>query len=124
MLRKILDHVGRLRQYFIAGHSRWFALVLSLMNFTLIFFNLLWVDLYFIPEELKDFLVFFLIFMTGYIPLSIIVGYFDLRKGTFWAETQIALEVNPVFVKLFLELSAIRNDLKQLEKKLSSDEMS
>lgn len=117
ILRRILDKIGRLRTYFLAGHSRWFALILSLTSFTLIFFNFLWIELVFIPEELKQFSVFFLLFMMGYIPLSILVGYFDLHKGTFHAEVNVSLEVNPVNMKLFQELSDIREELRLLNQK-------
>jgi len=52
--RSGLNRLGRYRQYFVSGHSRWFVFLMGLSNFSLIFFNFMWVKLSFVPDVLKS----------------------------------------------------------------------
>ncbi|MFX0050463.1 MAG: hypothetical protein ACFE8U_04135 [Candidatus Hermodarchaeota archaeon] len=103
-LRKWIDKGGRVRQYFIRGHSNWFALVLSLINFTLIFYNLLFKNLFFVPDVLKSYSVFFIIFGVLYFPMAAILGWLDFKKGTYKAEQVLTMEVSPIWREVFQKL--------------------
>ncbi|MFX1507168.1 MAG: hypothetical protein ACFFDC_13895 [Promethearchaeota archaeon] len=105
MLRKLIDRLARLKQYFLRGHNSWFALAFSLLNFTLIFYNLLFKNLFFIPEILKSYLIFFMIFSSIYFPLTIILGWLDFKKGTYKAEQALALEISPIWNQVFTKLT-------------------
>lgn len=94
---KILISYSRL--YFLRGHAQWFALVFSLSNFTLIFYNLLFVNLDFIPDFFKDYLVFFCLFMFFYFPISIIVGWYDYNRGTFQITNRKIGRIDPNWIK-------------------------
>ncbi len=119
--RKGLDKLGKYRQYFLAGHSRWFVFLMGLSNFSLIFYNFLWVKLSFVPDVLKNEFVFLMIFFSLYIPSVTIFGRWDLIKGTFKAETNVSRDVNPIIKEQFERFDRIEKQneeiLKQLEEK-------
>ena len=105
MLRKLIDRLARLKQYFLRGHSAWFALAFSLLNFTLIFYNLFFKNLFFIPEILKSYSIFFMIFGSMYFPIAAILGWLDFKKGTYKAEQALALEISPIWKEVFMKLT-------------------
>ena len=115
-LRQLIDQTSRIKQYFLRGHNSWFALVFSILNFTLIFYKLLLESLDFLPESLRSYAVFFVLFSAVYFPLSTILGYFDIKKGTFAAEQTLSKEYSPVWLEVFERLSRLeQSDLKILE---------
>jgi len=113
-LRKIIDQGARTRQYFLRGHSNWFALAFSLLNFTLIFYNLLFKNLFFIPEFLKSYLVFFIVFGCLYLPLATIFGYLDFKKGTYRAEQLLSREISPIWNEVFEKLDKLEQENQEL----------
>lgn len=123
-LRKLIDRLARLKQYFLRGHSAWFALAFSLLNFTLIFYNLLFKNLFFIPETLKSYSIFFMIFGSMYFPVAIILGWLDFKKGTYKAEQILALEISPIWNQVFTKLTNLEkaneiliSELQKMQKK-------
>ena len=124
MLRKLIDRLARLKQYFLRGHNAWFALAFSLLNFTLIFYNLLFKNLFFIPEILKSYSIFFIIFGSMYFPITIILGWLDFKKGTYKAEQRLALEISPIWNQVFTKLTNLEkaneillSELQKMQKK-------
>ena len=113
-LRMMIDEGARLRQFFLRGHSTWFALAFSLVNFTLIFYNLLFVKLFFIPEIFKSFSIFFIIFVSLYFPFATIIGYLDFRKGTYRAEQQLTKDLSPIWQDLFNKLEHLEKQNQEL----------
>ncbi len=116
--RKGLDRLGRYRQYFIAGHSRWFVFIIGLTQFGLIFYNFMWIRLTFLPLVFRSELFFYPVWFMLYFPFTTVFGYWDLTYGTFQAETKVSLEVNPIWKRLFKELEAIKRDLEELKQQL------
>jgi len=116
-LRLMIDRVARLRQYFLRGHSNWFALAFSLINFTLIFYNLLFKNLFFIPEIFKSYSIFFIIFGISYFPTAAIIGWLDFKKGTYKEEQRLSLEISPIWQEVFKKL----NNLEEVNKELLSE---
>jgi len=113
-LRRSIDKGARLRQYFLRGHSGWFSLFLSLLNFTLIFYNLLFKNLFFIPEELKHYSIFFIVFGACYFPLASLFGWLDFRKGTYKAEQALTREISPIWHEVFMKLENIEQSNESL----------
>ena len=119
--RQGLDRLGRYRQYFIAGHSRWFVFIMGLSNFSLIFYNFLWIKLPFVPDVMKNEFIFLMIFFVFYFPSVGLFGYWDLTKGTFKAETNVSLEVNPIWQRLFRELGEMDKKINVINQKLEEE---
>ncbi len=112
LLRKGIDRTARIKQYFLRGHSAWFALLFSLLMFTLIVYNLLVKNLFFIPDELKSYSIFLILFGSIYFPLATLLGYLDFRKGTFSAEQIMQQELSPIWKDLFMRLTKLEEDNK------------
>ncbi|MFX1512972.1 MAG: hypothetical protein ACFFCQ_10325 [Promethearchaeota archaeon] len=113
-LRKKIDRGARLRQYFLRGHASWFALAFSLINFTLITYNFSFKNLYFVPDILKRFSIYFVLFIVSYFPIAAIVGYLDFKKGTYRAEQELTREISPVWSALFQEIEEIKEHNKKI----------
>lgn len=124
-LRKWIDRLSIIKQYFLRGHNAWFALFFSIINFTLIFYNLLFEKLFFIPAYLKSYLIFFIIFGILYFPLATIIGFLDFKKGTYSAEASLQKEVNPVTREIFARFAKLEQDnqkILELLDKLEQDQ--
>ena len=109
----ILYTIGRMKVFFLRGHSSWFVLILQVVNFTLIFFNYLFITLGFIPEELKTYGLFFFVFLLFYIPICIIFGYLDMKRGSYSSEINVYKEYSPIWKDLFQKLDQIEKKLSQ-----------
>lgn len=119
-IRTIIDRGSRYKQYFLRGHNQWFALAFSLINFTLIFYKLLLENLVFIPDHLKSYTLFLILFGLTYFPFATIIGFYDFKKGTFNAEQKLSREISPIWKELFSRIEKLENNgadlLKILEK--------
>jgi hypothetical protein len=126
--RIVIDRGSRIKQYFLRGHNQWFALAFSLINFTLIFYKLLLENLVFIPDYLKSYALFVILFGLTYFPFATIIGYYDYKKGTFNAEQNLAKEISPIWKELFSRIEKLENNgenviaiLEKLEEKASEN---
>ena len=81
MLRRTARRLRDLWIYFKAGHSGYLTFTLSIMNFVVLQHRLLIQYIPFLSKYLSSLTSFFLIFMFTYIPLAIVIGYFEYRKG-------------------------------------------
>lgn len=108
----MMEQLGRYKQYFLRGHSQWFSLLLSLVNFTLIFYNFFFDKLSFIPDQLKSFPAFFVLFMFLYVPISSAVGLADLKRGTFKSENELMYQINPIWRDLKETLTRIERRIE------------
>ncbi|MFQ5979585.1 MAG: hypothetical protein ACE5OZ_15765 [Candidatus Heimdallarchaeota archaeon] len=117
-LRQSIDRLARLKQYFLRGHSAWFHLLFSLIVFTLIVNNLLIKNLNFVPDEIKSYSVFVIIFGSIYFPLATLLGFLDFRKGTFAAEQVLHQEMSPIWQDVFLRLTALEKGNQELLEQL------
>lgn len=106
-LKSALWNLSLVRSYFLRGHNNWFAYVMSLLNFITISFYLLIDSLTFVPESFK-FRYYILLFVLLYVPLAVIVGYWDLKKGTYKVEQTLAKNLSPIWTDLFTQLDQIK----------------
>jgi len=67
--------------YFKAGHSGYLTFTLSIMNFITLQHRLLISYVPFLSQYLEKLSTFVVVFFLTYIPLAVLVGYFDFRKG-------------------------------------------
>lgn len=99
----MIDKISRYKQYFLRGHTGWFSLALSLINFSLIFYSFFLGNI--IPG--LGFLPFFLIFFVFYSSICTIVGFIDLRKGTYKGEASMYYELSPIWQDITNRLTRI-----------------
>lgn len=116
IMRKLLNGVGKFKVYFLRGHNSWFYFAFWLVNFTIIIYKLLLEDII-LPEWMR-FSYFFLLFCFIYVPLAILIGRFDFKRGTFRGEMDVTLDVNPIVQKQFKNQEKIISEQKELREEL------
>ena len=67
--------------YFKAGHSGYLTFLISIMNFITLQHRFLISSIPFLSQYLEKLSTFVVFFFLTYIPLAVLVGYFDFRKG-------------------------------------------
>ena len=85
---------------FRQGHSFYLILLLSVSNFILIFHRLLIERVGFLNEIFSQLWFFFLIFVLGYIPVAVLIGYWH-KKTQLKIDTEMVMRQNPLFAKGF-----------------------
>jgi hypothetical protein len=118
MANSILYKLSEARTYFIRGHGQWLTYPISIINFISISFYLLIDNLTIIPEELKLLRYWIILFISTYFPLAIIIGYFDMKKGTYRVEQRMAKNLSPIWVEVFEKLDNLDNQQKEIMSKL------
>ena len=114
MAKNILYKLSEARTYFIRGHGNWLAYPISMLNFISISFYLLIDNLTIIPEEFKLLRYYLLLFVFTYIPGAIIIGYLDMKRGTYRVEQRMAKELSPLWNEVFDRLNRIEENQEKL----------
>ena len=86
--------------YFRRAHSTYFIYFISFANFIVIQYRLLIEYVPFLKYMFNSLLAFALTFMAIYIPLSIIIGWLDYKKGLVRTEVSLLAQRNPFFKDL------------------------
>ena len=81
MMRKIARKSRDLWIYFKAGHGGYLVYSMSIMNFIVLQHRLLIQYVPFLDKYLSKLSTFVALFFLTYIPLAVILGYFEYRKG-------------------------------------------
>lgn len=101
------------KYYFIRGHNQYLAFIISIFNFIVIQFELVWrkaLESFGIYISIFDFTV---IFGIIYFPIIIYLGRFDIkhRKGSLKVEQNLIKQNSPIYIELF-------ETLERLEQKI------
>ena len=81
MSRKIARILRDLWIYFKAGHGGYLVYSLSILNFIVLQHRLLISYVPFLSKYLSKLSTFIAFFFITYIPLAIVIGHFEFRKG-------------------------------------------
>jgi hypothetical protein len=81
MMRKTARKFRDLWIYFKAGHGGYLVYSMSIMNFIVLQHRLLIQYIPFLSKYLNKLSTFVALFFLTYIPLAVILGYFEYRKG-------------------------------------------
>jgi hypothetical protein len=81
MLRNIARKSRDLWIYFKAGHGGYLVYSMSIMNFIVLQHRLLIQYVPFLSKYLSKLSTFVALFFLTYIPLAVILGFFEYRKG-------------------------------------------
>ncbi len=81
MIRKSARTLRDLWIYFKTGHSGYLVYSMSLLNFVVIQHRMLISYIPILAQYLSRLGTFFMVFMFTYIPLAIVIGFFEFRKG-------------------------------------------
>jgi len=114
---------------FRQGHSIYLIFVLTFINFILISYRLLIEKVTYFKEIIPELWIFAVLFISIYLPASILIGYWH-RKTQLKIETTLIQQQNPLMAKMFRtlldvqtgkasekEIQEFRNMLQEIEKK-------
>ena len=109
----IMVFLGKLRFYWQRGYST-IAIFMSMFNFTILLYNFILKDSSLIPEKYNNFWICSGGLITVAIPLVILLGWKDFRKGT-WRQEQIhAAENSPIWTKNFRIIERIEKKVDEM----------
>ena len=86
--------------YFRRGHNTYLVFLMSFANFIVIQYRLLIEYVPFLKYMFSSLTAFALTFIAIYIPLSIIIGWLDYKKGLVRTEVSLLAQRNPFFKDL------------------------
>lgn len=81
MIRKSGRTLRDIWIYFKTGHSGYLVYTLSMLNFVVLQHRFLISYIPFLSQYIKRLSTFIMLFAITYIPLAILVGYYEFRKG-------------------------------------------
>jgi hypothetical protein len=105
----------RARTYFFRGHNAWFQFFLAMFNFLVIQYQLFIVDFNLQWLFFNNFFVFAIIFLNIYVTVSIFVGRWDYKRGSFGTDATIQTLQNPPIKELIDDVKEIKAIIKQKE---------
>lgn len=115
--RTTLDLIGQYKLYFLRGYQGYFALILSVVNTSAIMYYLIIDNLTAIPDWIR-YSTFSAIFIILLLFGGIIVGRFDMRRGTFRREQEELGKRSPLWSRVFKQLDRIEKRLDEIERRI------
>ena len=111
MKKPFRDIIGDLRIYFLRGHSSWLGFVMTLVNFALIFYNFFWIKINWLPDWLKVEYMFITLFLLVYFPLATLLGYWDMKRGTFQSGQRTWRANDPIWKEVHEKLDTLLREI-------------
>lgn len=99
-------------EYFKRGHNSYFGFAISIFNFANISFVTL-VSLNVFEPSIFSYILLLIIFFCTYIPLTILIGRWDYKKGSFLVLQNLVRERSPLYLELFERLERIEKKLEE-----------
>ena len=93
--------------YFRQGHSSYWAFFINFANFIVLQWALLLQNIDFIEAIFGSILVFSITFMIIYVPISIITGWFDFKRGAVPVQKRLGSLSDPWRMDITLVLKLI-----------------
>ena len=107
---------GRLLRYwtyFRRGHGVYLIFAISFLNFVVIQWRLLIEQIEPLEALFQHFYIFTILFFLTYVPLAIIIGWIDYKRGAVPVDATVAAKANPWvrdLAKAILLLAEGKND--------------
>ncbi|RLF14838.1 MAG: hypothetical protein DRJ66_05345 [Thermoprotei archaeon] len=94
-LRNPKDTLFRWSVYFRRGHSMYLVFIISFANFVVIQYRLLIQYIPLLKYIFTNLVIFALAFFLVYIPLAILIGWWDTKRGTVPISSRVMAKANP-----------------------------
>lgn len=108
----------RLWIYFRRGHGNYLAFLLSFVNFIVIQYRLLIQKIPQLQSLFPSLLVFMAVFFAIYIPVCVLIGYFDYKRFSVIQENILIAKANPYSRDLARALILLADGKKKEAKKI------
>ena len=92
---KLKERLSRYWTYFRRGHSIYLAFLISFANFVAIQYNLVIKNVAFLKDLFTHLTYFAAIFALLYIPIAVVIGWYDYRKFAVPTESALRSMASP-----------------------------
>lgn len=107
--------------YFRRGHGVYLAFAITFLNFIVLQWSLLIEQIEPLRALLGQLYVFAIVFFVTYIPLAVIIGWMDYKRGSVQVDQAVAIKVSPwhqdISKALILLAEGKREEVMELMKK-------
>ena len=115
-----IETVWLWKAYFTRGHANYFMMIITMWNFIVIQFELLWREVlenYGIYISIIDFSA---MLVLSYFPIAALIGRYDYRHptGAVKVEQELMMEVSPIYKKIYKNQEEIQENQEVLNNKL------
>ena len=104
--------VWRIWYYFRRGHGNYLSFFMSLGTFTIVSYKLLIEKMPMMEGIFNNMTVFLLIFIICYGILTVIIGWQDMKRGSYRTESVLIFDRNPRFAEMYDRLERIEKILE------------
>jgi len=116
--RLSINKILRLWVYFRRGHGTYLAFILSFWNFIVIQYRLLIQKIPVLQSIFTSLLDFMIVFFAIYIPVCILIGYYDYKRFSVIQENILIAKANPYSRDLARALILLADGKKEEAKKI------
>jgi len=106
------SRILRYWSYFRRGHSVYLAFIISFLNFIVIQYRLVISYIQFLYSMFSHLIYFALSFIAVYIPVAIVIGWWDYKRGAVITDLTLSARANPYFRDLAYAMYFIAQDRK------------
>lgn len=104
--------IWRAWYYFRRGHGNYLSFFMSFGTFVVVAYQLALKNIPFLEGIFSNMLFFAFFFGFVYSVLAVIIGYKDIKKGSYNAESRIVFDNNPRYSELLETVKRIEEKLK------------
>jgi len=109
--------IWKLWYYFRRGHGNYLAFFMSLGTFTIVAYNLMIKEIHELSSIFTNMTTFLVVFVIIYGLLTTIIGWQDVKRGSFRTESRLVFDKNPRMKEMYDNVNEINERIKKLENK-------
>jgi hypothetical protein len=109
--------VWRMWRYFRQGHGVYLVFFISMLNFIVIQYRLLIEHVSLFRGFIPNLTLFAILFAVIYPAAAVLIGWKDMNKGSFPADSRINFDKNPRMRRMYEMVESIDRRLEKLERK-------
>ena len=108
----------RLWFYFRRGHGNYLSFIVSLTTFVVVVYQLGVKNIPFLEQLFPNMWIFTIFFGIIYLFLTVFIGWQDMKRGSYPAESAITFDRHPRFSEQYEAVKRIEERVEKIEKKL------
>jgi hypothetical protein len=104
--------------YFRRGHGNYLSFLVSLTTFVVVVYQLAITNIWFLKPLFPSMWIFIIVFGMCYFLATVVIGWFDMKRGSYPAESKMSFDLNPRSREQYDTINRIEERLDRIEKKL------
>jgi hypothetical protein len=109
----------RLWFYFRRGHGNYLSFIVSLCTFVVVVYQLAIKNVPFLEQLFPNMWIFIIVFGVIYLVVTVLVGWQDMKRGSYLTESTITFDKHPRFKEQYDATMRIEKRLDDIEKELA-----